>query len=161
MESQKGITLTSLAIYIVLIFIVLGILATVTGNMQKGINDSNRSGAEIAEINKFNMYFLQEVKRKGNEISSIDQNQITFTNGKTFTFVNNSIKFIDNQNTIIICKDIENCQFSRSVINEKTIITVAIKIQNVDNTITQEFVLNDGNVLENYENEQYYVSTNN
>ena len=63
MKSQKGITLTSLAIYIVLIFIVLGILATITANMQKGINDSNKSGAEIAEINKFNMYFLQEVKR--------------------------------------------------------------------------------------------------
>lgn len=161
MKSQKGITLTSLAIYIVLIFIVLGILATVTANMQKGINDSNKSGAEIAEINKFNMYFLQEVKRKGNEILSIDENQITFTNGKVFTFIDNSIKFIDDQNTIIICKNIENCQFSCNVINEKKIVTVVIKIQNVDNTITQEFVLNDEDLLENYENEQYYVSTNN
>lgn len=161
MKSQKGITLASLAVYIVIIFVVLAILATVTSNMQIGIINSGKEGTGITEINKFNMYFLQEVKRKGNEILSIDQNQITFTNGKTFTFVNNSIKFIDDQNTIIICKNIENCQFSRNVINEKTIITVAIKIQNVDNTTTQEFVLNDGNVLENYENEQYYVSTNN
>ena len=68
MKSQKGITLASLAIYIVLIFIVIGMLATVTTNIQQNIKEKNADGEKMAEVNKFNMYFIQEVKRSGNKI---------------------------------------------------------------------------------------------
>jgi len=69
MKSQRGVTLSSLAIYIVLIFVVLAILATVSLNFQTGIKDINSEGTEIIEISKFNMYFLKEVKMNGNKIT--------------------------------------------------------------------------------------------
>mgnify|MGYP003290963836 CR=1 FL=1 len=37
-------------------------------NFQNGIKDDSSKGTEIAEINKFNMYFLQEVKKQGADI---------------------------------------------------------------------------------------------
>ena len=64
MNSQNGVTLTSLAIYIILVLIVLGILATITTNFQMGIKGVNEEGTENLEIDKFNMYFLKEVKKE-------------------------------------------------------------------------------------------------
>ena len=47
MKSQRGVTLTTLAIYIVLVFIALAMLATVTSNFQKNIKESNQEGTEV------------------------------------------------------------------------------------------------------------------
>ena len=53
-KSQNGITLTSLAIYVVLVFVVLAILATVTANFKSSVKEINQEGTDIAEVNKFN-----------------------------------------------------------------------------------------------------------
>lgn len=159
MKAQKGVTIASLAIYITLIFIVLAILATVTANMQSGIKNSGKEGIEIAEINKFNMYFLQEVKRKGNEIITQETNnsQITFSNGKTFSYDNNkkTIKLVEGENkTIDIAKNIDNCRFTYQTIESKTIILVEITPKNL-NKRDIEYVMNtDQN---NYEDEESYI----
>ena len=68
MKSEKGITLTSLAIYIMVVIIVVGILATITVSLRSNIKDINKEGTSDIEIDKFNMYFLQDVKKQGNQI---------------------------------------------------------------------------------------------
>ncbi|MBO4816149.1 MAG: hypothetical protein J5507_04460 [Clostridia bacterium] len=165
MKSQKGITLASLAIYIVLIFIVIGILATVTANIQGNVKNTNVDSEKMAEINKFNMYFIQEVKKVGNKIESIEDNNktITFSSGKSFSFDNetNSIKMIQSGTQIEISKKIENCTFSSSLENGKIIITVIIKPQNTQDPIRNEYVLNEDQENSNYENEENYVYKSN
>lgn len=165
MKSEKGVTLASLAIYIVLIFIVLAILATVTSNFQSSIKEINQEGTEIAEINKFNMYFLQEVKKQGNKITSISDTEITFSTGKTYSFLNYAICLIEKNSdgtdkTIKLAEDIENCKFSKSSVDGKTVVTVTIKAKNTD-AMTQEYVLNNEEITSTYEDEEAYVYNSN
>ena len=163
MKSQKGITLASLAIYIVLIFIVIGILATINANIQGNVRNNNIDGEKMMEINKFNMYFLQEVKKHGNKIESIENSNktIIFSSGKTFSFdsENNVIKMIDDEIQIEITKKIESCTFVRNIENGKTIITVTIKPQNTEEIIN-EYILNEEQEYNNYENEEDYIHKN-
>lgn len=166
MKSQRGVTLSSLAIYIVLVFIVLAILATVTLNFQIGIQDINSEGTEIIEINKFNMYFLKEVKMNGNEITSINEtnNEITFSLGNKYVFDTNNgiIKLIELSEdkeiskTIAIAENIEECTFKAKNEYGKTIIVVDIKPKNADK-ITNEYILNTQDSNSNYEDESEYI----
>ena len=62
MKSQKGITLTSLVVYIVVLLIVLGLLSNISKyfySNTKYITDANKY---VSEFNKFNMYFIEDVK---------------------------------------------------------------------------------------------------
>ena len=133
MRSQKGITLTSLGIYIMIILIVLGILATITTSFQMGIKDVNEKGTENLEIDKFNIYFLKEVKKTGNSISKITSSEIVFATNNKYSFKETDIYLND---TIKIAEDINKCEFSESLVDGKTVITVTIKVANgVEKTI--------------------------
>ena len=162
MKSEKGITIVSLAIYIALIFIVLGILATITANIRNSVDETNKDGEKLAEVNKFNMYFIKEVKDEQNDVEQINTNSITFTNGKTFRFdnVSQSIKLIDGTSQIEIAVNIENCTFSKKLDNGKDIITVIIKPKNV-NQIKNEYVLNTEKMSTTYVDEKDYTSKTN
>lgn len=168
MRSQKGITLTSLATYVVLIFVVLAILATVTANFQSSVKEINQKGTDITEVNKFNSYFLQEVKRQENEIIEITENSIEFSSKNRYEFDKNDniINLIEmdeagNINkTIKIADNIENCKFDKGLQNGKTIITVKIKAKNTDE-ITNEYVLNTDKLTSKYEDEDDYIYNEN
>ena len=155
MKSQKGVTLTSLAIYIIMLIIVIGILGVISANFQNSVKDINEQGAENVEIDKFNVYFLQEIKKTGNEILSINSTEIEFITNNKYTFKESSIYLNDN---IKIAQDIRKCEFSQSLINGKTIITVNIQAENNEEK-TMEYVLNDQQNVYNYEDESSYVYT--
>ncbi len=161
MKSQRGITLASLAIYIVLIFIVLGILAVVRSNFQSGVKEINDEGTEISEINNFNMYFLQEVKKQGNKVFNInsDNKEISFITGITFKY-NATDKIIYMQESsnvsIKIANNIANCKFDELLENGKKIIRVTIKTENSEEK-TIDYVLNSEEITSTYEDEKEYV----
>lgn len=155
MKSQKGVTLTSLAIYIIMLIIVIGILGVISANFQNSVKDINEQGAENVEIDKFNVYFLQEIKKTGNEILSINSTEIEFITNNKYTFKESSIYLNDN---IKIAQDIRKCEFSQSLINGKTIITVNIQAENNEEK-TIEYVLNDQQNVYDYEDESSYVHT--
>lgn len=156
MNSQNGVTLTSLAIYIILVLIVLGILATITINFQMGIKGVNEEGTENLEIDKFNMYFLKEVKKTGNSISNITSSEIVFATNNKYSFKETDIYLND---TIKIAEDINKCEFSQSLVDGKTIITVTIKVANgVEKTI--DYTLNDNSYDIVYEDEDDYIYVN-
>lgn len=154
MKSQKGITLASLAIYIVLIFIVLGILATVTSNFQNGVKEITEEGTEIAEINKFNMFFLQEVKKQGNEIDKVSNNEILFTTGNKYTFKSDNNIYLNDG--IKVAESIENCAFSSKLENGKTVVMVTIKVEKMEEQVI-EYILSDDKFKDIYEDETDYT----
>lgn len=165
MKSQKGVTLTTLAIYIVLVFIALAMIATVTANFQKNIKESNEEGTEVSEISNLNMYLLQEAKKQGNKISSLSATQITFTSGKIFRYSqeDGAIYLQDTNNSqvkIQIASSIESCIFSKKIENEKEIIQVRIKLENVEEK-TMEYVLNSEELKNNTQNEEMYIYSTN
>lgn len=156
MKSEKGITLTSLVLYIMLVLIVLGILSVITASFQSNLKEVNKEGTKNSEVDSFNMYFLQEVKKQGNKINTISGNEILFTTGNKFSFRENMIYLNDN---IKIAENIENCAFSDSLENGKTVITVTIKARDAEER-SIEYVLSNEGYSSSYENESDYTEKN-
>lgn len=155
MKSQKGITLTSLVIYIMLVLLIVGMLAVITANYQGGIKEIKNEGTNNSEIDKFNVYFLKEVKKQENKVEKISENEIVFKGGNKYTFKkNNAIYLNDN---IKIADDIESCRFSSELVNGKTVVTVTIKAQYSEER-TIEYVLNNQNNNSQYEDENDYIN---
>ena len=154
----------SLAIYIVLIFIVLAILATVTANFQSNIKNISDKGMEDVELNKFNMYFLQEVKRSANTCT-VDNggSRITFSSGNIYEYSEEDkaiyLKNTEEASTAIkIASNIFNCSFEETIENEKTIINVTIQAEDGDGEVkNKQYVLNDENTEIAYVDEEEYT----
>lgn len=151
MESQRGVTLTSLVIYIIVLLIIVGILGTITATLQGNIKEIYREGTNNAEIDKFNVYFLKEVKKQGNEIYTISENEIIFTTGSKYTF-SNSDKSIYLNNNIKIAENIETCRFFSKEEYDKTIIVVTIEAIKGEEKII-EYVLSNRAYSPSYEDE--------
>lgn len=134
MKSQKGITLISLTIYVIVMTIVIGVIATVTGVFFKNLQQSNYFTDPIAEYTKFNSYFSEEVNHEGLKILKCEENYIAFDNGIVYTFSRENQGIYRNQ--VKICKDIETCTFSEEVKNGKQVVEVSIKSGSHDRTTT-------------------------
>lgn len=156
MKSQKGVTLTSLTMYVALIIIVIGILLVITASFQGNVKEIYAEGTANAEVDKFNVYFLKEVKKQGNEINTISENQILFSLGDKYTF-NREDKCIYLNDNIKIAENIENCVFTSEEVNEKTVITVTIKAINTEEK-TIEYVLSNESIVNISDNEADYTN---
>lgn len=137
MNSNKGVTTTSLIIYVIAMLLVIGIIASITSFFYTNVINLEDNASEIT---KFNMYFLQETKKDRNEVININTNSITFSSGNTFTFQDNSIYF----NNSKICENVKNLAFTIEKINNKDVINVLITIgENLEYTKTTKFVLSN------------------
>jgi len=138
MKSCRGVTTTSLIIYVIAMLMVIGIIATINSFFYTNVMNLEDSSANISEITKFNMYFLQEVKNDNNTIVNLNENSIVFSTGNAFTFQDNSIYY----NNIRICENIRNLQFTIEEINNKQVINVLITVgENVEYTKITKYVM--------------------
>ena len=134
MKSQKGITLISLTIYVIVMAIVIGVIAIVTGVFFKSLQQSNFYTDPIAEYTAFNSYFSEEVNHSGLKILNCEDNYVAFDNGIVYTFSEENQGIYRNQ--VKICKDIEQCTFSETIKNGKQVVEVRIKAGSQDRTTT-------------------------
>lgn len=153
MRSNRGITLTSLIMYVALILIALGILAVIRSNFQSSVKELNQQGTNNYEFDKFNVSFLQEVKKDGNGISSVSASEIIFKTNNKYTFKDNTIYLND---TIKVAENIESLSFSTELIDKKTVIKVTIKPKKSEEKVV-EYVLNDYSNFSNIEDESSYT----
>lgn len=107
MREEKGITLISLIIYIILLIVVVGILSTISQHFYSNTSYITDMGKYASEFNKFNMYFIEDIKNNSN-IYSIDANKIVFEDGTIYTYSNQAIY----RNKVEICSNIYSCIFS-------------------------------------------------
>lgn len=138
MKNNHGVTITSLIVYVIAMLIVIGIIANLTSFFYTNVFNLEDESANISEISKFNMYFLEEVKNPNNSIAQINENSITFVTGNTFIFQDNSIYL----NNIRICENIKNLNFTKEEINSKDVINVLITVgDNMEYTKATKFVM--------------------
>ena len=131
MKNQKGITLTSLVIYVGAMIIILGVVSTIITQFYRNTTLMQANTDEIIEFNKFNTYFLKEVKLKGNALDSIDETNksyILFKSGNTFLFDNNKIYY----NNIEICDNVEDATFTKK---ENDVISVNVTFKKFSKSI--------------------------
>lgn len=163
MKNDKGITLTSLVIYIALIFVVLAILMRITTYFNENIREMADVSFET-EFNKLNIYLLDESKKSNNGIQEITEDgaQITFSNGNKYNY-NAENKTIYLNNNIKICENIETCLFEQKIAdNGKDILSLTIKIDDIEKTVNYviaEKTQNNVSLPIEYQQVEYIEST--
>lgn len=134
MIKEHGITLVSLVIYIIVMLIVLVVISTIINQFYKNTNSIEADTEEILEFNKFNTYFLKEVKTKGNTVDAISDNCILFKTGNSFSLSSNRIYY----NNIEICKGVKSLLIKQGKNGDgidKNIIYVTLSFENFENSI--------------------------
>lgn len=134
MKSQKGITMVSLIIYIIVMIIVIYVMSSIISNFYKNTDAVRGNVEEVVKFNKFNNYFLKEVKSKNNEVDSLNNSYILFSSGNSFSISNNVIYY----NNIEICDEVEemNITFGKNGDEvDKSIISVNICFESFSKTI--------------------------
>lgn len=171
MKSQKGITMASLGVYIVVSIIVVATLATIMANYKNSIKTMDNDAEYSSEYNKFNLYFLEEVKKPENSsmerasIENVDNNynSIKFKTGNEFKYkIEEEILYL-NKSTgekIKLIKNVKKCTFEFNDIdpeaNGKNVIRVNIQI---GETTPKEYnyVLDGENSTNSYSTENGYI----
>ena len=149
MRNKKGITLTALTIYVIVFMLVIGIVATLTSYFYNNVINFDETTRSYAEINKFNMFFLQDIKEKGvviqNFIEVDDGKKIGITLYNSNTFETNIYKFEKNsiyRNGTLVCRNIKDFKFELPYTDSK-IINVYIETEGTANfTKTMKYSIN-------------------
>lgn len=140
MKNEKGITLVTLSVYIIGITIIIAIVALITNFFNKNIINMEDNAKYAADFSKFNLAFVDEVKKYGNEITEYSEDSITFSSGNTYKFEDGKIY----KNKIVLVDNVNECSFIRDSYETKQTIWVYIEIGNETNSFakTTEYVMN-------------------
>lgn len=138
MRKDKGITLTSLIIYVIAMVIVVGIVASVSTFFYQNVDTITENSDNSKEFTKFNSYFTEEVNETNNKPVKVGQNgnqhYLLLSNGNQYTFVNGAVYL----NKIRICKNIKECRFVLDEENDKVTINF-VADDNFEKTISYTF----------------------
>ena len=147
MRSEKGVTLISVTIYIIVMLIIIAVISVLTSYFYTNIDINSISVDLNQEYTRFNSYFTEEVNKKGNKILDIGETENSSGNGKQRYIVfssGNQYTFIPNQgiyvNQIKIVKNMTDCTFEKGETNGKTTITVTIIGENFNRKTTYTLV---------------------
>lgn len=144
MKNNKGITLTSLIIYIIGMLIVIATIATLTSFFYKNVDIDELDKLDTEQFTEFSSVFAKETNQKNNKIIDCKNNKevingneykvsyIIFSSGNQYTYKqeNNAIY----KNNIKICTGVEDCDFSYTFINSTYQIKVNFKTKDLDMT---------------------------
>lgn len=122
MKSDKGVTLITLTIYVIVSIAMVGIITIVSGAFMSSLRDSDFYNGPIAEYTAFNSYFSEQVNHPGIEVLQCRDNYVVFSDGVQYSFIKDNKGIYKDR--VKICWNIDSCRFSQSEENGKTVITV-------------------------------------
>lgn len=141
MKNNKGITMISLIIYIIVITFILSGLTAITTSFYKNINEVDGASESAVSFSKFNMYLLNDIKEEDAEISDVtpDGKSIAISykrDGKTavatYRLSGNSIY----RNNVKVCSKVKDFKVDASPGKESRVITITMNISNYEKTTT-------------------------
>lgn len=150
MKSEKGITLISMTIYVIVMLIVVTVMVILTSYFYGNVDVNSTETKLNQQYTKFNSYFTEEVNKKDNKVMGIGETEdatnntkqryILFSSGNQYTFVpENKAIYVNN---VKIAEDIIDCTFSKVEQNDKVIIAVTIKGDNNFTKFTKYTLVN-------------------
>lgn len=148
MQTEKGVTLISVTIYIIVMLIIVTVIAVLTSYFYQNVDINSVSEDFNQQYTKFNSYFTEEVNRKGNKILDIiepeeitDENMqvyIVFSSGNQYTFIPEQGIYMNN---VKIAENIIACTFDRNENEQgKTTITVILSGENTQRETTYTLI---------------------
>ncbi len=148
MQTEKGVTLISVTIYIIVMLIIVTVITVLTSYFYQNVDINSVSEDFNQQYTKFNSYFTEEVNRKGNKILDIiepeeitDENMqvyIVFSSGNQYTFIPEQGIYMNN---VKIAENIIACTFDRNENEQgKTTITVILSGENTQRETTYTLI---------------------
>lgn len=138
MHSERGITLISVTIYVIVMLIIISVITVLTSYFYRNVDINSVSENLNQQYTRFNTYFTEEINKKGNKILATGETEsttgdepqkyIVFSSGNQYTYVpaNDSIYV----NNIKIAENIQDCNFEKITENDKTKIKVTMSGEN-------------------------------
>lgn len=130
MKSQKGITLISLTIYIIVMTIVITVVATISTYFYKNTHNLSDAIDPLTEYTKFSSFFSDEVNHTNIKILECTDYYVVFDNGVQYTYVPENKAIYRNQ--VKVCRNVEKCVFERKMKNGKNVVATTIKIEKAE-----------------------------
>lgn len=121
MKSEKGITLTSLVMYIIGITIIFAVVANITIYFNKNSRTIEYTTNNSAQITRLNQYLINDTKKENVQIIETNENVITMqANGETikYTYDKNSKGIY--RNKVKIANDVQSLEIKKEIIYDKT-----------------------------------------
>ena len=148
MKSEKGVTLTALVVYICVAMVIISIMALLSTHFYTNMNTIKGQDLYVVEFNKFNMFFINDVKNNKN-VKNIETTKITFDDGVVYELKGTDIY----RNETKIASNIQKAIFSLGepkVIGKttKNIVEVTLSIGGSTQSASSDF----GNVQEQTKN---------
>ncbi|MCI8412300.1 MAG: prepilin-type N-terminal cleavage/methylation domain-containing protein [Clostridia bacterium] len=134
MKNEKGVTLISLTVYIIVMAIVVGIVAIISTFFYKNVKNVSQTVDPITEYTKFNSFFTEEINNGDIRILECGNDYIVFDNGIQYTFIEANKGIY--RDKVKICRGIDKCTFENKIQNGKNIIEVKFEAKNEKKTTT-------------------------
>ena len=130
LKSNKGITLISLAMYLILMLAVIGVIAGFKANIDATLDSMGEYTSLVPEFDKMHMYMLDEVNIDNNKVlkRSSDGRYIEFSSGNKYMFSEDKIY----KNSVRIFSDIKNCTFEIGKENNNDVLYVNLELGDKD-----------------------------
>lgn len=141
MRSERGVTLTALIIYMIIATVIITGMAVLSSYFYNNMSLIKTDSTYVVEYNKFNMFFIQDVKT--NQKADVVTDTITFGDGTEYQYKEGKIY----RNNEEIATNIKNAMFSLDTYvvknTTKSVITVSLDIGEKDKSYkkTIEYVL--------------------
>lgn len=149
MKSEKGITLISLIVYVSVLLLAISAITLMTNFFINNTNEAQNSSKKMAEISKFDLVFLNDIKKEGISIYNPTDYNTPATSIILEDINGNNIQYIYNNNIIY---RIENGT-EKIKINEDINVFEVQKIN--DKTISIKITINGKEILKQYKLGKY------
>lgn len=126
MKSEKGITLISLTISIIVMMIAVAIVSMISVYFYKNTDVLANNINPLTEYNNFNTFFAEEVNHPNLKVLEWGEDYIVFDNGVQYTYIPENKGIYKDK--VKICKDVEKCVFEVKIKNGKNVVVVNMKI---------------------------------
>ena len=146
MKSEKGITLTSLIIYIIVMMIVIGTVTVMTKYFYNNLDFITGETEGSKEYTSFNTFITDEINRKNNDIidwkvikdgeDNVESGYLIFANEHQYTYNKSSESIYINK--VLICKNVSDCSFDYEGNARKLTVEMKIGKREYKNVYTLE-----------------------
>ena len=126
MKLQKGITLISLIIYIIVMIMIVVIGFMINNYLYTNTNALLNKINPNTEYSKFSSLFLDEINYPNLKVLEYGEDYIVFDNGVQYTYVAENKGIY--RNKIKICRNVEMCTFETKIKNGNQVVGITMKI---------------------------------
>lgn len=129
MKSEKGITLTSLVIYVIGITIIFAVVANLTIYFNKNSRTIENTTNNSAQVTRLNQYLINDTKKENVKVVEVSSNAIILEiNGENIKYIYDVYSKGIYRNKVKIANDVQSLKIEKEIIYDKTTLTVNITI---------------------------------